>query len=35
MLDLSKLKPSDTPSEYSGGTSHILPYERAKATFKT
>jgi hypothetical protein len=35
MLDLTKLKPSDTASEYSGGTAHILPNERAKATFKT
>lgn len=30
-----KLTPSDTSSKYSGGTSHILPNERKKATFKT
>jgi len=28
-----KLTPSNTPSKYSGGTSHILPEERARSSF--
>ncbi|MFM7854898.1 MAG: hypothetical protein ACKO96_23950, partial [Flammeovirgaceae bacterium] len=31
--ELLKLTPSNTPSKYSGGTSHLLPEERAKASF--
>jgi acyl-CoA oxidase len=30
-----KLTPSEVSSKFSGGTSHILPNERKKATFKT
>ena len=31
--ELLKLTPSNTPSKLSGGTSHILPAERAQASF--